>query len=159
MESENEILETQNRQNLRPNIIGWVIGLVAIAVVYLVFNLVFVGGQKLWHSGDQKKLDQIKAVLETEKNAIDDVEAQLVVKNINMDKLKKDIDALKNSRDIDRYNRLVDDYNMKLGAYNQQYDDYEKRLNSYNQKVNEANELAKKIGSTWYVIPVPVGKH
>jgi hypothetical protein len=157
MDSESKIVDTQEHQNSSPNIIGWVVGVVAIAIVYGLINLVLVGGQKVWHSGDQKKLTQIQSILDDEKKDLDRIEGELTSKNANLDKLEIDLKANKNGN-IDRYNKLVDEYNMKLGAYNQQYDDYKKRITSYNDKVNEANSIAKKIGSTWYVVPIPVGK-
>ena len=35
------------------------------------------------------------------------------------------------------------------------YSDYSHRVDSYNSRVAEANDLAKKVGTIWYIVPVP----
>jgi hypothetical protein len=97
------------------------IGIAGIVVVYGVLNLILVGGQSLWHSGDNKKLDQLKAELETE--------------NV----------------EIERYESTAKTRNLSVTEIN----DYKRKIDEYNKNVEEANKLAKEIGTTWYVVPVP----
>jgi len=158
-------------------IIRWVVGLISVVLVYVVINIFLVGGQKLWHYGDQKRLDELKEILNTEKVNIESLEKEL--KNmeqcldtytIRINKLKSDIQLIENRYPrgipsniynnyiqlINDYNSLVDTYNSTLNKYNSKYEDYSHQIDKYNAMVVEANNLAKKIGTTWYVVPVPI---
>ncbi len=57
------------------------------------------------------------------------------------------------------YTSAVDSYNEQLDTYNEEYDKYISEIDNYNEKVEEANAVAKEIGSTYYVVPMPGGKH
>lgn len=155
------------------------IPVLAIAIVYGAFNLFIVGGQNIWHYSDQKKLDAITIQLDAELPSLKRMESDISAKEADisrvkarMESLKSDIDRVemrysdtvpssefaRYNRNIDDYNDLVSDYNVTLGAYQQLFDEYERKIADYNLKVKEANALAEKIGSTWYVVPIPGGK-
>lgn len=135
---------------------GWLRGLVLLVVLYGVGNLMLVGGQKLWHHDDQVKLDNIKTSLASENTKINNLEAELKTLEIKIKRSESYINNVgQNSND---YNSLVDEHNAKIANYNVIYNEYKRGIDQYNLHVNEANELAKSIGSTWYVVPIPGGK-
>lgn len=121
-----------------------IIGILGIILVYGVINIVLVGAQDFWHSGDQSKLDALKQELQTKKSDIDTLEA-----NINSE--KSTMDEYQANGDVTDYNSLVDDYNSKLA-------EDQSDVNDYNSIVQQANDLSNKIGGTWYVVPIP-GRH
>lgn len=135
---------------------GLVFGLIGIVVLYGVVNFVLVGGRKLWHRGDQAKLDTLKTSLASENSRIDSLETQLKSLEADIRKSESYINSI--DQYSSDYNNLVDQYNAKISRYNSLYSDYENSINQYNTHVNEANELAKKIGSTWYIVPIPGSK-
>ena len=57
--------------------VNMIVGLLAILVTYGVINLLCVGGQKLWHSKDQVRLDEINATLGSQRKEIECMESQL----------------------------------------------------------------------------------
>lgn len=129
-------------------------GLIGIVIIYGIINLVLVGGQEALHSGDKKKLDQMKIELDAGLKEITSLEFQINALDSDLQTLKNQIDS---TDDIDDKNVLIDRYNSNLPAYKISYDKYSTKLISYNLEVNNANELAKKIGSTYYLLPIPVG--
>jgi predicted ATPase len=102
-----------------------VLTLLGIAIIYGVINLFLVGGQELWHSGDKKKLEEMKIFLDSQ------------------------IKVIKDYEDLNKSGRITD----------KQYQNYSETLDMYNAKVKQYNELAKDVGTTWYVVPIPGGKH
>lgn len=160
--------------------LGWIVGLVFLAVVYGVINVVFVGGQKLWHHADQKKLDSIKIELDFKRGALEQAEAKLQglvaemhrvdaeseIYRVNIDQVERSYPKGIPSEiygsyklSVSRYNELSGEHNSALRTYNMLYENYSGQLEVYNQAVNEANSISKKIGSTWYVVPFPGSRH
>ncbi len=140
------IYDSSNTSTPNGNVrkVGGISGIIGVILLYLIGNVVFVGAQKIWHSGDQNKFDNIKQELTTKKTEIDDLESKINTKKSEMDR---------NSANgyIDAYNSEVNDYNLML-------DKYDSDVDSYNKLVTEANGLSKKIGGTWYIVPIPVGR-
>ena len=155
---------------------GWVIGLAAIALVFGAINLVLVGGQWLWHHGDQAKLDLLKTELNSETTTISGVEAKLDgLKNEIREadekgrKLKEWIDSVEQEfsagipeylfatykKAVKLFNESAAKHNESLSAYNAVYQGYSAQIDAHNRKVEQANTLAKSVGSTWYLVPVP----
>lgn len=167
----------ENSSSFHDPFVRWIIGLLGIAVVYGAVNLVLVGAQKMWHHRDQIRFDQIKQQLNVEQPKIEQIKSDLRnIENtldqseVEMTNLRKQIEsveakypdgipaALYNdySHTIEQHNVRVSSYNVTLGQYNVLYEDYTVRIAQYNSQVEEVNALAKKIGTTWYVVPVPV---
>ena len=60
------------------------------------------------------------------------------------------------------YSSLIDSFNGGIAPHNADVKrcdmvrtQYSAQVDSYNSLVEEANSLVKKVGTTWYVIPVP----
>ncbi len=157
-------------------IIGGFGGLIGVLLVYGVINLVLVGGQNALHAGDQARLDEIKKQLEVEKTQISSLEANLSSLGQTLDSYEARISDLKShiraievsypngapsavyadyQRMLAEHNSMIAPYNSNLSQFKAMYADYSSRVDRYNTKVDEANALAKKIGSTWVVVPVP----
>ncbi|MEX2104815.1 MAG: hypothetical protein WD907_05750 [Bacilli bacterium] len=96
-------------------VIMTILGLVAIAIVYGLINLVLVGGQNLWHSGDKSKFEEIESELAYDKNQIQNIEQRLSAMISQLDALEQDIDG---TNDESEYNNLVEQYNSDLVNYN-----------------------------------------
>ncbi|HUD44912.1 MAG TPA: hypothetical protein VMR41_05185 [Patescibacteria group bacterium] len=123
------------------NYLAKIVGFILVIVFFVVANVVFIGLQNLWHSGDQSKLDIIKQELQTKNTAIDALES-----NITREKSAMNQELATNN--TDKYNTHVDDYNTMVN-------EYKTDIASYNQLVKQANDLSEKVGSTWYVVPIP----
>ena len=76
-------------------ILSYIISFGAIILVFAVINLVLVGGQKLWHHGDQVKLDTLKAELDVQRNDIAQREAVLKTLGSSIDQYAAQISGLK----------------------------------------------------------------
>ncbi len=162
--------------------VGKLIGLEAILIGYAVINLALVGGQKLSHQGEQAQLDEIKVGLNSENLKIKQIELQLQKMRHQLKESSSKIKNLKSRVELfeqsypqgvpaniyNGYSRSVAEYNARIGFYNAtlaQYDvlyaDYSKQVEHYNGRVAEANVLAQKIGTTYYLLPVPghAGSH
>jgi hypothetical protein len=75
------------------------------------------------------------------------------------------------SQMVDEHNRLVDQHTAMVAQYKSsvaKYNDslarfqadsrtYDDKINQYNALVTEGNGLAKTVGTTWFIIPVPRG--
>jgi hypothetical protein len=66
-------------------LLGYVISIGTIIVLYGVINMLLVGGQKLWHHGDQVKLDTLKADLQVQLADITKREAELKTLGASID--------------------------------------------------------------------------
>lgn len=97
------------------------IGLLLIGILYGLFNLIFIGGQSLWHMGDKHKLEALKQKMDNELVTIHSYESS----------------------------------NSKGTLTQSQYKEYTAAVDLYNSQVTEYNDLAKKVGTTYYVVPVP----
>lgn len=118
-------------------------GIIGLILIYGVGNAVLVGSQSLFHSGDQTKLNNLKQELQTKKLTIDSLGSQI-------DTQKSNLDQEQANGDNSDYNAQVDDYNSKLT-------EYKSDVNDYNNTIQQANDLSKKIGGTWYIVPIPLG--
>ena len=118
-------------------------GLIGLILIYGVGNAVLVGAQNLFSSGDQNKLNNLQQELQTKKTSISVLGYRIDAEKSNMDQEKANGDSVD-------YNAQVDDYNSKLAEYQSNIDDY-------NNTVQQANDLSKKIGGTWYIVPIPFG--
>jgi hypothetical protein len=138
---------------------GWIISMVGLVIVYGAINLVLYGAQELWHKGDTDKLNAVKEFIKEKKIEIDSLEQRLATTESDLDEKKSQLDSYKAFGNTYQYNLGVDDYNNLLSQYKLDLDRYNSAISVYNQKINEGNELSKKVGSRWYVIPVPrIGK-
>lgn len=137
------------------NVVTSVVGILAIIVIYAIINFAIVGGQKLMDRDENKRLDVLKTEIEQGEKQIKSLESELA----NFEEELADIEnELESETDEHTYNELVDSYNGSLDVYNSKYDHYIVELDEYNAKVDEANELSEKIGGTWYILPIPIGK-
>jgi flagellar biosynthesis chaperone FliJ len=164
-------------KQLFSRLIRGIVSLAGIIVVYGVINLVFVGGQKLWHHSDHAKFDLLKAQLESEKLAISNAEARLQGFEDEMTRMEAQIESLESriestdrrypsgvpseiyasyNGSVSQYNELVDQHNSLLQNYNTLYPVYAARVDAYNEKVKKANIISKNIGGTWIIVPIPV---
>jgi chromosome segregation ATPase len=151
---------------MKTKVVGGAIGIVGIALIYVILNVFVVGGQKLYHHDDQARLDSLKSELKEQKATIDNDESELTSKEDDLSSLKEEVETYESDYPdgvpeeyYDEYRQKVNDYNSQLTDYKDQYSTYQNELGSYNEKVKEANALAKKIGSTWYIVPVPGRGH
>jgi hypothetical protein len=78
--------------------------LTALAIVFVVLNVVVVGGQMLWHMGDNKRMDKLDVEMSQLQTKIDAYEAQG----------EGELDDL----EYQNYSNAVDQYNAKVNEYN-----------------------------------------
>jgi hypothetical protein len=157
-------------------LLGWLLGLIALVVLYAVGNAVLVGGQYLWHYTDHRKLDAIKTQLDSERPRIEAVGAQLqrfgkdlTESEARLNTLKREIAGIEKAnprgvpeqiypaytRSVQHYNALVETHNRKVAEQQVAHQDRSSQIDRYNKLVGEANDLGRSVGSTWYVIPMP----
>lgn len=129
-------------------------GLLGIVIIYGIINLVMLGGQSVLHGEDKKELNQIKIELDSGLNELNALGFQLDTQESELKSLE---DQINSTEDTDAKNELIDKYNNYLPAYNADFDQYSSKLVSYNLKVDRANELSNKVGSTYYILPIPGG--
>ncbi len=148
--------------------------LVNTILFFIIANVILVGGQKLWHLNDQKRLDEIKTDLEAQLPKIKSLEKELETLEISLDQMESRMNQLdveirtiesanpqgipqaiyfSYSQKVDEYNSLIKQYNTSLTRFKNLYPDYSARVDSYNALVDEANSLAREIGGTWIIIP------
>jgi len=140
-------------------VLGWILGLVALVAVYGVMNLVLVGGQYVWYYADNQKLEarlqQMEKDLAGSASQIEAVKAGIkAVEKANPRGIPEDKYAAY-SRSVRYHNELVEAHNQKVAEQQVVHGDYSSRVDQFNGLVEEANSLAKKIGGTWYVVPMP----
>jgi len=138
--------------------LGLLASLAGLVVVFGLINLVFVGGQEALHHGDQSRLDTLKTELTTEKAQLESLSATITSEESYLTTTGKQMDTYKANGQISAYNSLVDPYNSTYDAYVANINQYNASLPSYNAKAEEANKLAKNIGSTYYIVPLPTSK-
>lgn len=152
------------------------VGLIGIAVVSLVLNVVFVGVQKLWHHVNQVKFERLRGELQSDRRRIDGMESQLRAMVDELDQseselkdLRGEIDKVEQrhpagvpsklyegySRMVERHNDLVNAHSALLDRQRVLYQDYLSEIERYNSLAGEANSLARKANTTWYLIPIP----
>lgn len=143
-----------------------VVSIIVVAIIYGLINLVLVGGQKVWHHDDEAKLDELKVELKDLKASIGGYEDLLTEIDGELTGSKEEVDSYESDfpegipeEYYEDYTSAVNGYNEQLDTYNIEYDKYSSEIDSYNEKVEEANAVSEDIGSTWYVVPMPGGKH
>lgn len=134
---------------------GWIISIVGLIIVYGLLNLVLGGAQDLWHKGDTDKLQVIETYLKNSKLEIDALEQSLAESGTELESKETELNSYKENGDTDLYNAGVDDFNALLSSYKTDLQKYNSLITTYNQKIEEGNELIKKTGSRWYVVPIP----
>ena len=76
------IYDSSNTSTPNGNVrkVGGISGIIGVILLYLIGNVVFVGAQKIWHSGDQNKFDNIKQELTTKKQKLMILNRKLIQK-------------------------------------------------------------------------------
>jgi len=131
--------------------------IIGFVVVFGVINLVLWGAQELYYRGDTQQVKEVETWLNSERRAIDALEAKINTSEAEIDRRERELDRLKTLGYISQYNAGVDGFNFLLSAYKRDVDTYNAKLTAYNAKVDEANALIKKSGTRWYLIPIPFG--
>ncbi|ETT55823.1 hypothetical protein BSK66_22215 [Paenibacillus odorifer] len=96
----------------------------ALLLLFIIVNVVVVGGQELWHVKQKHELKTLQLEMVNTKEIIDSYEVKVKDGSIS-----------------------DSDYTI-----------YSKQIDLYNENVKESNNLERKIGSTWYIIPFPHDK-
>ncbi|MEK5358080.1 hypothetical protein [Paenibacillus sp. FSL L8-0709] len=86
--------------------LGYLIGIIGIIIVYVVINLVLVGGQNLWHSGENNRLDELETIMSSQEKIIQSYENQVDNGTISDD-------------EYNEYTKKVDEYNKNVNEYNE----------------------------------------
>jgi chromosome segregation ATPase len=130
--------------------------IIGFILIYGFINLVLWGGQELYWRKDTQEINKIESYLTSEKNQITSLESKIDNQSGLIDDKQKELDRLKNDGLIDKYNLGVDNYNFLLQEYKSNVDVYKGKLTEYNSQIDRVNELIKKSGSRWYLIPIPI---
>jgi hypothetical protein len=130
--------------------------IIGIIVIFGFINLLLWGGQELYWRKDMQEIRKIENYLASEKTEITLLESKINNQSISIDFKQKGLNSLKNNGLINEYNAGVDDYNILLQKYKSNVDIYNGKLTEYNNQVDCVNELIKKSGSRWYLIPIPI---
>jgi CRISPR/Cas system CSM-associated protein Csm3 (group 7 of RAMP superfamily) len=86
-------------------VIGVFGSLLVVAIIYGIVNLVLVGGQNLWHSGDKKAMSNIEVQLKNIEDSIHYYELK------NKDGLISDEEYDTYKAEVAKCNELVKEYN------------------------------------------------
>ncbi len=128
----------------------------------LIFILIFGVGngilyvaQGFGHANEKAQMEEIQTYLDRESVDLENMTNQLNSRSNDIDTLDASMNVWYDS-DVDQYNANVDYFNSMLDEYNSLYDSCKGKLNAYNLKVDQYNALADKVGSEWYIIPVPI---
>lgn len=155
-----------------------ILGVLGLLVLCGLVNLVLFAGQKLYHHNDEARLEQLKkeltssgaalntmeADLDGEQEALDEMDGRLQKMKVQIEayeKRKGGLDSAaysKYSALVKEHNGLVDAYNAKLSEQKADVVEYKAKIAAHNGKVDEANQLAKKLGSYFYIMPIPLGR-
>lgn len=154
-------------------LLSYIVGLI---VIFGLGNILLHYGQEWYHRADQKELDSIKIKLNNLKNEIDTMESKIKAKNTELENKYKSIQKCKSiikqyeiignsmtDMEYENYentlticNENIDEYNIEFTNVNSAYDSYKENIDTYNSLIPKANELAKKVGSKWYIVPIPI---
>ncbi len=134
-------------------LLGLAGSVIAIVLVFGLFNLIIVGGQKAFSSGDEARFNTLKSEIESEKVTLDAKSTQIDSMGVDLDAMESRLKSYEAAGQRLAYNSIVNPYNNALAAYRAEAEAYNASLPAYNAKVDEANELAKSVGSTWYIVP------
>lgn len=134
-----------------PNLPSWVF----VVISFAALNVAIVGAQKFWHQEDQQRLDTLKAEISIARLRLCEQEASIRLIASDIARMAEQIDN--GGTTAIEHNALVTRYNERMSLYKAVYADYSINIESANNKIDEANALSRKIGGTWYLIPVPRG--
>ncbi|MDB5166851.1 MAG: hypothetical protein JWM37_923 [Candidatus Saccharibacteria bacterium] len=141
------------------SILKYLAPVLIVVALYAIVNGVAFGVQKIANRDDQKKLDSLTSQIDTQEKTLNDLDKKITAEEAQLTALDKKITDEEETADDETYNNDVAAYNKLVDLYKADIDAYNKQIPAYNAKVTEANELAKKVGSTWYVVPLPTNKH
>lgn len=130
--------------------------IVITILVFVVLNLILWGAQELFWHKDTQEINNIKVHLESEKAQIALLESSVSDQSEYLKQKEHELDYLKSQALIAEYNAGVREYNSLLRKYKASVDAYNSKLVEYNEQVSRCNELTKKSGSRWYIIPIPI---
>ena len=157
-------------------LIGWVGGLLTVAVGYGLINLLLVGGQSMMHRADRAALDSLKQVLAADSAQLALLERAFYLRVDQLKSLESEIEVLdtwikgverRNPRGIPemiypqyvsrvaRHNELVTEFNLRLDEHKVRSAKYSAGVDRYNSLIDSANVIAERAGTTWYLVPVP----
>lgn len=126
-----------------------------LVLLFIAANVIFVSVQNLWHANDRKRLDGLKAEIAIARSLVDEREAVIRQLGLEITRMEAQIESSSISL-VDR-NVIIARHNQRVAVYQLAYTDYSSSIDDLNRKIAEANSLSNKIGSTWYLIPVPRG--
>lgn len=85
--------------------LGYLIGILGIILIYGVINLVLVGGQNLWHSGEKNRLNELQEIMSNQEKIIHEYKLDVENGTISDD-------------EYNDYTKKVDEYNENVNEYN-----------------------------------------
>jgi hypothetical protein len=85
--------------------LGYLIGIFGIIIIYGVINLVLVGGQNLWHSGEKNRLNELQGILSSQEIVIQSYESKVDSGTIT------DVEYNEYTKKVDEYNKNINEYN------------------------------------------------
>jgi hypothetical protein len=149
--------------------------LIFILVLFGGGNIALYYGQEWWHRDEQHELDRVRSQLAQLRSTIRDQEAHLTELKTRLDALDAQIasqNALIESyeaqaiggglpsavydqytADLNTVNASVDSYNLSLAAYRELASQYDANIKAYNALVERANQLARQVGTRFYLKP------
>ncbi|MCD6528386.1 hypothetical protein J7K44_01985, partial [bacterium] len=116
----------------------------------------------LYHRKDNQRLKQIESWLNKRQIQLKNTEREIKDLNNQIEGLDALLSNYRQRIDrgetylIDFYNAKVDEYNNLLEKYNSEVNNYKAAIDEYNSKVEEINKLSKKVGTRYYIIPIPL---
>jgi len=160
-------------------LLSWLIRAALVVAFFAVANVALVGIQHLIHRSDYAELKSLKADMSAKNIAINSEEAQLQslqgevkADETRLGQLGPEIDKIETKNPdgippeiyknytsmVNTFNSIVGKHNRELAEYKALYTKYSTDVSGYNVSVQTANTLIKKIGPTWYIIPIPAGR-
>jgi hypothetical protein len=147
-----EILKL-SRQWRMPRLPEWLVYVLTIIILFGGANLLLVGAQKLWHWSDQSRLDVLKAQIAGERARLREEEGWLSQHGSEIEGLRKQI--VGGVFGASMRSAVITEYTERVTSFRARYERYSSDIDAVNKKIEDANALSKKIGGTWYVIPIP----
>jgi len=140
-------------------------------------NMALYFGQDFGRGTEKKELEELKAKLDQLKHEADTIEpnirsaekrvktAKTLVNQCKANIAEFESQAVDGSLPpevysqyaltVDNCNTPVRDSNSLVSSYNSLYDQYDQVIQAHNTLVPRTNELAKSLGTRYYIIPVP----
>lgn len=163
---ETSLRKAQRKHKWKASMLGWI----GLLVVFGLLNGVLYLGQELYHRGDVKTAESIKAEFDVLDAKITHMETELgQVESLRqrLDELKRklaDPDAYYTTQttydsEMEEYKALVGRWNASLPQMSKLANDYDQTVAEYNHRVESYNKIAKKAYSRWWLLPIPGGRH